>query len=158
MRMTQPVRGMLAAIALSAALVLSGAAPAQAAITVTLSPTTGTKGTLVGVLASNCDQDATGDIEGTNVSFKLPKNNNNATGTFTVTDEMKPGSYTVAVTCGSDTASAKFTVTSGAAPATGGGSTASDAASVALWSGAGLVLAAAAGMWLLKRRGGVPAA
>ncbi|SDL39124.1 hypothetical protein SAMN05216298_3767 [Glycomyces sambucus] len=158
MRMTQPIRGMLAAIALSAAVVLSSAAPASAAITVTLSPTTGTQGTLVGVLASNCNQDATGDVEGTNVSFKLPKNNNNATGTFTVTDAMKPGTYTIAITCGSDTASAKFTVTSGTAPATGGGSTASDAASIALWSGAGIVAAAAAGMWLLKRRSGVTAA
>ncbi|GAA1684920.1 hypothetical protein GCM10009830_35350 [Glycomyces endophyticus] len=158
MRMTQPVRGMLAAIALSAAVVLSSAAPANAAITITLSQTTGTQGTLVGVMASNCDQDATGDVEGTNVSFKLPKNNNNATGTFTVSKEMKPASYTISVTCGSDTATAKFTVTSGAAPATGGGSTASGAATVALWSGAGVVLAAAAGMWLLKRRGGVTTA
>jgi len=159
MRMTQPIRGMLAAIALSAAVVLTTAAPANAAITVTLSPTTGTAGTLVGVLASNCDQDATGDIENTKVSFKLPKNNNNATGTFTVSDEMKPGTYTVAITCGSDTASAKFTVTSGTGAATGGGSTASDSATVMLWTGTGIVLAAAAGMWLLKRRGaGVTAA
>ncbi|MEU6249239.1 hypothetical protein [Glycomyces sp. NPDC047010] len=158
MRITQSVRGMLAAVALSAAVVLSSAAPANAAITVTLSPTAGAVGTRVDVLASNCDKDATGDVEGTDVSFKLPKNNNNAQGSFTVTNDLKPGTYTITVTCDGDTASSKFTVTSGTGASTGGGSTASDAATVVLWSGAALVLAAAAGMWLLKRRSGVTAA
>ncbi|MEU5871462.1 hypothetical protein AB0A73_07850 [Glycomyces sp. NPDC047369] len=158
MRMTKPVRGTLAALALSAAILLSTAAPANAAIMVTLTQTTGVQGTAVGVLASNCNENATGDIEGVDVSFALVKNNNNATGTFTVTEAMKPKTYTVKVTCGGDTASANFTVTSGAAPATGGGGAASDAATVVLWSGAALVLAAAAGMWLLKRRSGVTAA
>lgn len=153
MRMTQPIRGMLAALSLSAALVLTTAAPANAAVTVTLTPTAGMVGTRVDVLASNCDQDATGDVESTDVSFKLPKNDNNAQGNFTVTEQMKPGTYTVAVTCGSDTASAKFTVASGTGPSTGGGSTASQAATAVLWSGAALVVAAAAGLWLLRRRG-----
>jgi predicted MFS family arabinose efflux permease len=65
---------------------------------------------------------------------------------------MPPGTYTVAVTCGSDTASAKFTVTNGAGASTGGGSTASQAANAVLWSGAALVLAAGLGLWLLRRR------
>lgn len=147
------IRGTLAAVALSAAVVLAAAPAANAAITVTLSPTAGLIGTPVDVLAANCAQDATGEVEGTSVAFDLVQDNNNATGTFTVTDEMEPGVHTVAVTCGGDTASAKFTVTSGAAPQTGGGATASDAATVALWSGAALVAAAAAGLWLLKRRG-----
>lgn len=146
------IRGVVAAIALGAAVALS-AAPANAAVTVTLSPTAGLIGTPVDVLAANCAEDATGEVEGTAVGFDLLQRNNNAAGTFTVTDELEPGTYTVAVTCGGDTASAKFIVTSGAAPATGGGAAASDAATVVLWSGAALVLAAAAGMWLLKRRG-----
>ncbi|SDE00392.1 cytochrome c-type biogenesis protein CcmH [Glycomyces harbinensis] len=150
--MRMPIRGMLAAIALSAAVVLSTAAPANAAITVTLTPTAGAVGTRVDALAGNCNTDATGDLENTDVSFKLPKNNNNAQGNFTVTDGIKPGTYTVKVTCGSDTASANFTVTSGTGAATGGGSTASDAATAVLWTGAAVVLIAAAGLWLLKRR------
>jgi hypothetical protein len=158
MRMPQPVRGMFAALTLSAALVLTTAVPANAAITVTLSPTAGATGTRVDVLAANCNQDATGDVENTDTSFKLPKNNNNAQGSFTVTDKMKPGSYTVAVTCGSDTASTKFTVTSGTGAATGGGSTASHAATAVLWTGAAAVLAAVAGLWLLRRRSNVTAA
>lgn len=157
MRMTQPIRGMLAALSLSAALVLTSAAPANAAVTVTLSPTAGTVGTRVDVLAANCDLDATGDVENTDTSFKLPKNNNNAQGSFTVTEKMRPGVYTVAVTCGSNTASTKFTVASGTAPATGGGSTASDAATAVLWTGAAAVLIAAAGLWLLRRRSNVTA-
>lgn len=152
MRMTQPIRGMLAALSLSAALVLTTAAPANAAVTVTLTPTAGPVGTRVDVLASNCNTDATGDVESTDVSFKLPKNNDNAQGDFTVTEQMKPGAYTIAVTCGGDTASAKFTVTSGAAPATGGGSTASQAATAVLWSGAAMVVVAGFGLWLLRRR------
>ncbi|WP_133884152.1 hypothetical protein [Glycomyces sp. NRRL B-16210] len=152
MRMPQPFRGMLAAIGLSAAIVLSTAVPANAAITVTLSPTAGAVGTRVDALASNCNQNATAVVEGTDVSIALPRNNNNAQGNFTVPQGMKTGTYTVLVTCGSDSASAKFTVTSGSGAATGGGSTASDASSAVLWSGAGIVLAAAAGMWLLKRR------
>jgi hypothetical protein len=110
------------------------------------------------VLAADCNQDATGDVENTDTSFKLPKNNNNAQGSFTVTDKMKPGSYTVTVTCGSDTASTKFTVTSGTGAATGGGSTASHAATAVLWTGAAAVLAAVAGLWLLRRRSNVTAA
>lgn len=158
MRMTQPVRGMLAAIALSAAIVLAAAVPAHAAITVTLSPTAGTVGTRVDVLASNCNQNATAVVENTNVSIALPRNNNNAQGNFTVPEGMKAGTYTVLVTCGADSASAKFTVTSGSGAATGGGSTASNASAAILWSGAGIVLAAAAGLWLLRRRSGVTAA
>ncbi|MDN3240910.1 hypothetical protein [Glycomyces tritici] len=157
MRMTQPIRGMLAALSLSVALVLTSAVPANAAITVTLSPTAGAVGTRVDVLAANCDMDATGDVENTDTSFKLPKNNNNAQGSFTVTEKMKPGTYTVTVTCGSDTASTKFTVTSGTGAATGGGSTASDAATAVLWTGAAAVLIAAAGLWVLKRRSNVTA-
>ncbi|MEV3935573.1 hypothetical protein AB0K52_06295 [Glycomyces sp. NPDC049804] len=157
MRMSQPIRGML--LALSAALVLAlTAAPANAAVTVTLSPTAGAVGTRVDVLASDCDKDATGDVESTDTSFKLPKNNNNAQGSFTVTEKMKPGTYTVTVTCGSDTAATKFTVTSGTGAATGGGSTASQATTAVLWTGAAAVLIAAAGLWLLKRRSNVTAA
>jgi hypothetical protein len=154
--MQQSVRGVLAALSLSAALVLTTAAPANAAITVTLTPTAGMVGTRVDVLASNCNEDATGDVESTDVGFKLPKGDNNAQGSFIVTEKMRPGTYTVAVTCGSDTASAKFTVTSGAGASTGGGSTASQAATAVLWSGAALVVAAAAGLWLLRRRSIVP--
>lgn len=152
MRITRPIRGMLAALSLSAALVLATAAPANAVITVTLTPTAGTIGTRVDVLAANCDQDATGDVEGTDVSFKLPKNDDHALGDFTVTEKMEPATYTVAVTCGPDTASAKFTVTAGTGASTGGGSTASQAATAVLWSGAALVVAAAAGLWMLRRR------
>ncbi|MEU6858400.1 hypothetical protein AB0B28_05935 [Glycomyces sp. NPDC046736] len=151
MRITKPVRGALAAIALSAAIVLTSAVPANAAITVTLSPTAGAVGTRVDVLASNCNQNATAVIEDTNVSIALPRNNNNAQGNFTVPNGMKAGVYTVLVTCGADSASAKFTVTSGQGAHTGGGSTAASGSAV-LWTGAGIVLAAAAGMWLLRRR------
>ena len=157
MRMTRPMRGMLAALSLSAVLVLTGASPASAALTVTLSPTTATVGTRVDVLASNCDQDATADVERTDTAFKMAKSDTNALGDFFVNDQMRPGMYTVAVTCGSDTASAKFTVTSGAGASTGGGSTASQAATALLWSGAALVAAAAMGLWLLRRRGVTPA-
>ncbi|HEX2144927.1 MAG TPA: hypothetical protein VHG10_10505 [Glycomyces sp.] len=153
MRMTQPIRGTLAALSLSAALVLTTAAPANAAITVTLTPTAGVAGTRVDVLASNCDTEANGEVENTDVGFKLPKNDNDAQGDFTVTERMKPGTYSVTVTCGADTVSTKFTVTSGAGASTGGGSTASNAAMAVLWSGAALVLAAATGLWLLRRRG-----
>lgn len=156
MRMPQPIRGML--VALSAALVLAlTAAPANAAVTVTLSPTAGAVGTRVDVLASDCDMDATGDVENTDTSFKLPKNNNNAQGSFTVTEKMKPGTYTVTVTCGSHTAATKFTVISGTGAATGGGSAASRATTAVLWTGAAAVLVAAAGLWLLKRRSNVTA-
>jgi hypothetical protein len=145
-------------LTLSAALVLAlTAAPANAAVTVTLSPTAGAVGTRVDVLASDCDMDATGDVENTDTSFKLPKNNNNAQGSFTVTEKMKPGTYTVTVTCGADTAATKFTVTSGTGAATGGGSTASQATTAVLWTGAAAVLVAAAGLWLLKRRSNVTA-
>lgn len=158
MRMTHRIRGMLAALSLSAALVLTTAAPANAVITVTLSPTAGAVGTRVETLAANCDMNATGDVENTDVRFKLPKNIDNAQGGFTVTEKMRPGTYTVAVTCGSDTASTRFTVTSGTGPATGGGSTASQAAIAVLWTGAAAVLIAAAGLWLLRRRSNVTAA
>jgi hypothetical protein len=143
---------MLAALSLSAALVLTSAAPANAALTVTLTPTAGAVGTRVDVLASNCDQEATADVEQTDTAFKMAASDTNALGDFFVNDQMQPGMYTVAVTCGSDTASAKFTVTSGAGASTGGGSTASHAATALLWSGAALVVAAAAGLWLLRRR------
>jgi hypothetical protein len=152
MRMTRSIRVMLAALCLSAVLVLTGAAPANAALTVTLTPTAGAVGTRVDVLASNCDQDATADVEQTDTAFKMARQEKHALGDFFVNDQMRPGMYTVAVTCGSDTASAKFTVTSGAGASTGGGSTASQAATALLWSGAALVLAAALGLWLLRRR------
>jgi hypothetical protein len=151
------IRGMLAAIALGAAIALTAAAPANAAIAVTLTPTAGDAGTRVDVLAADCETDATGDVEGTDVSFALPVSNNNAQGHFTVTDGMPAGTYAVTVTCGSDTASAKFAVTSGTGAATGGGSTASAAATAVLWTGAAVSLIAAAGLWLLRRRS-VPAA
>jgi hypothetical protein len=148
---------MLAALSLSAVLVLTTAAPANAALTVTLTPTAGAVGTRVDVLASNCDQDATADVEKTDTAFKMAHHDNNASGDFFVSSQMQPGTYTVAVTCGSDTASAKFTVTSGAGASTGGGSTASQAATALLWSGAALVAAATAGLWLLRRRPVTPA-
>jgi hypothetical protein len=150
--MTRSIRVVLAALSLSAVLVPVSAAPANAAVTVTLSPTTGAVGTRVDVLASNCDQDATADVEQTDTAFKMARNDTNALGDFLVNDQMRPGMYTVAVTCGSDTASAKFTVTSGAGAATGGGATASQAATALLWSGAALVFAATLGLWLLRRR------
>ena len=151
MRMTQPIRGML--LALSTALILAAtAAPANAAIAVTLTPTAGTIGTRVDVLASNCDQGAVGDVEYTDVAFELPQHDNTVQGNFTVTEQMEPGTYSVTVTCGGDTASSKFTVTSGTGASTGGGSTAAKAANAVLWTGAAAVLAAAAGLWLLRRR------
>lgn len=156
--MRTPIRRLLAALALGTAAVLLAASPANAAITVTLSPTAGAAGTRVDVLASNCDTEATGNVEGTDVSFGLPTADNGAQGHFTVTEALDPGMYTVAVTCGADTASAKFTVTSGAGAATGGGSTASAAATAVMWTGAAAVLVAAAGLWLLQRRSRVPAA
>ncbi|MCD0445556.1 hypothetical protein LO763_18250 [Glycomyces sp. A-F 0318] len=151
------LRGMLAAVAAAAALLLAPA-PANAAVTVTLSPTAGAAGTRVDVLASDCGADATGTVEGTEVGFELPAGDNGAQGQFTVTEALDPGTYTVAVTCGSDTASARFTVTSGAGAATGGGSTASAAVTAVMWTGAAAVLIAAAGLWLLRRRSRIPAA
>jgi hypothetical protein len=128
------------------------AAPASAAGTLTLTPTTGAAGTRVDVLASDCNVDATGDVEGTDVRFELPEHDNRAQGHFIVTEQMRPGDYTVAVTCGFDTVSARFIVASGTGASTGGGSTASHAATALLWSGAALVLAAATGLWILRRR------
>jgi hypothetical protein len=155
--MRKRIRRMAAAVALGAAVALSTAAPADAAIAVALSPTAGTAGTRVDVIASHCDQDATGGLENTAVTFALPKSDEGVRGHFTVTDDLGTGTYTVAVTCGSDTAAAKFTVTSGAGAATGGGSTAAAAATAVMWTGAAAVLIAVAGLWLLRRRSRIPA-
>ncbi len=157
MRMTHTIRGML--LILSVALMLTAtAAPANAVVTVTLTPTAAAAGTRVDVLASDCPEKATGEVEGTDVSFKLPKGDNNALGDFTVTEQMRPGDHTVTVTCGADKVSARFTVASGTGAATGGGATASHAATAVLWSGAALVLASVAGLWMIRRRDNVTAA
>ncbi|GAB3645379.1 hypothetical protein [Glycomyces tarimensis] len=150
--MLQALRRLAAAAALATGLAIASTAPANAAVTVTLTPTTATAGTTVTIIAASCAQSATAAVEGTDLSVDMPTEHEQAKGTFVVPNEWPTGTYSVAVTCGEDTAAALLNVTDGSGAKTGSGSTATDPTAAIALTGAAAVVVALTGLWFLRHR------
>ncbi|HZE38471.1 MAG TPA: hypothetical protein VE172_06620 [Stackebrandtia sp.] len=140
------------ALALGAGLALAPVGVAHAeSIGVALSPPTAGPGTEVEIRVPNCTTAGSASVNGITITLTVEKKDDAAWGQYTVPSTMKPDDYTVTVHCGSQSADATLTVTSGSGAPAGGGATARTSA-MPMVVGGGMVALGMVGAVVVMRR------